>query len=151
VSGGCLTPDVAGKPDPSIHSERPCQERNHGPHDMGFVVRASFTRIWWGGLGRYEHAETGTIKALSHIPTPGLRSTMSNENGFCKHCGADFDGGNILDVFIKRGKTVSELEEIAEMYGYGPGRTQWGRQIGIYCMERDRTVNTQCPDCKEIQ
>lgn len=77
---------------------------------------------------------------------------MPNENGFCKHCGADFDGGDMRQEFIKnQGKSEAEADEIAAHYGYGPGRTQWGRQIGIYDMHKDRTVATQCPDCKEFQ
>lgn len=71
----------------------------------------------------------------------------ANENGFCKHCGADFDGGDIKQTFIAQGKTDEEAAEIASHYS----GTKWGRQIGIYDLSEDRTVNTQCPDCKEMQ
>ncbi len=77
---------------------------------------------------------------------------MANEHGYCLWCGADFDGGDIIEEFVRQGNTLEEATKIAkESYGYQPGHTKWGRQIGIYCMERDRTVNRQCPDCKEIQ
>ena len=81
-----------------------------------------------------------------------LSSSMANEHGFCKHCGADFDGGDIIEEFVRQDNTLEEATKIAtECYGYGPGHTKWGRQIGIYNIYLDRTVDTQCPDCKGMQ
>lgn len=76
---------------------------------------------------------------------------MGNENGYCKYCGADFDGGDIREYFLTQGKTPNEADDIAAQYGYGPGRTQFGRQIGIYDLSLDRNVNVKCPDCGELQ
>lgn len=71
-----------------------------------------------------------------------------NENGYCPHCNADLDGGDIKQTFLDQGKSEEDAQEIAAQYGYGPGRTQWGRQIGLYSMELDRDVGKRCPDCK---
>ena len=89
---------------------------------------------------------------------------MANENGYCPRCNADFDGGSIWQTgydFAVQGKhfkqkgvparSKDEAEELADNYAeaYGASRTrgQWGRQIGISSMEKDRTVAWLCPDC----
>lgn len=69
-----------------------------------------------------------------------------NEHGYCPKCNANFDGGDIVETFIAQGKTREEAEKIAENYGYRPGRTQWGRQIGIE-KDNDRIEAWKCPDC----
>jgi len=70
-----------------------------------------------------------------------------NEHGYCPNCNANFDGGDIVETFIAKGHTPEEARKIADNYGYSKGRTQWGRQIGISCMSRDRIVAWKCPDC----
>ena len=91
---------------------------------------------------------------------------MSADHGKCPHCSADLNGGSIWETGLKfawdgkdgaglkdgPAKTQEEAERRADAYAkcYGATRTsgQWGRQIGIYDMERDRTAKWQCPDCK---
>ena len=74
-----------------------------------------------------------------------------NEHGFCPNCGLNFDGGDIKQEFISQGKSEEEAHKlVTECYGYGPGRTQWSRKIGIYDVHKDRTVYEICPNCKEI-
>jgi len=48
----------------------------------------------------------------------------------CPKCDADFDGGPIP-------------ENIRRHYD----APRWSRVIGIYDMEKDRTVSWKCPDC----
>lgn len=69
------------------------------------------------------------------------------EHGFCPSCVTDLDGGDILQTFIAKGKTPEEASKIADLYGYRPGHTQWGRQIAIYSILQDRTIQWMCPDC----
>lgn len=88
----------------------------------------------------------------------------TNDHGRCPKCDADLNGGSIWETgykFAKEGgedtypsvPAASEEEALkrADRYAaaYGATRTtgQWGRQIGIYDMEKDRTVAWQCPDC----
>jgi len=68
-----------------------------------------------------------------------------NEHGHCPHCNADLDGGLIWDTFADSGK--EKADEIAAMYGATRSTGRWWRAIGIYSMERDRTVEYQCPAC----
>lgn len=89
---------------------------------------------------------------------------MAPDHGNCPNCGTSLDGGSIWQTgfeFAMAGKhyeqkgipaaSVEEAERLADEYAesYGATRTkgQWGRAIGQYCMERDRTVSWQCPDC----
>lgn len=71
-----------------------------------------------------------------------------NEHGYCPHCKADLDGGDIKQTFVEQGQSEEEAGATAEQYGYGPGRTKWGRAIGIYDIGRDRTTQWECRDCK---
>ncbi len=73
-----------------------------------------------------------------------------NEHGYCKHCGLDFDGGDIVQEFIKLGQTPEQARETASHYGYGPGRTQWDRRIGVE-EYGDRINYRICPECKGRQ
>lgn len=66
-----------------------------------------------------------------------------NEHGYCPHCNADLDGGDIYQTFLDQGRTPEEAKEVASHYC----GTKWGREIGIYCIDRDRTVEYRCPDC----
>lgn len=82
----------------------------------------------------------------------------------CPKCNVDLQGGLIWATglqFAHEGKhyrqkgvpaTGVEAEKFADEYAeaYGADRTSgyWGRQIGIYDMEKDRTVAIRCPDCE---
>lgn len=64
---------------------------------------------------------------------------------FCSHCGADLRGPRIEP-------------RLREMYGgdvecrHGCGaESHYSRLIGIYDIERDRTVEWMCPDCKHLE
>lgn len=72
---------------------------------------------------------------------------MSNEHGYCPHCKANLDGGDIVETFINKGYSPEKARETAKLYGYSKGRTQWGREIGIE-YDRDCIEEYQCPDCK---
>jgi predicted RNA-binding Zn-ribbon protein involved in translation (DUF1610 family) len=89
---------------------------------------------------------------------------MAQDNhGSCPSCGVSFDGGSIWQTgldFAYDGKHYSqkgepaygeEAEQLADDYAraYGADRHsgRWGRQIGIYSTEKDRTVAWRCPDC----
>lgn len=65
----------------------------------------------------------------------------------CPNCGVSLEGGSIWETFFKRYEDEAEADRIAEMYGATRTEGKWGRKIGIYCMEKDRTVAWQCPDC----
>jgi hypothetical protein len=88
----------------------------------------------------------------------------------CPHCGADLNGGSIWQHFydeftthgdwhdeagnyIRKRRILSHEEaerradEVASHYGATRTKGNWGREIGIYDMDRDRTVKLKCPDC----
>lgn len=88
---------------------------------------------------------------------------MSGDHGHCPKCNADLNGGSIWQHFYDQaldGKHYKqagvmpepgEAEKLADasasMYGATRTEGQWGREIGIYDREKDRTVEYQCPDC----
>lgn len=69
------------------------------------------------------------------------------EHGYCPLCKANLDGGSIYQHFINNGYTHEKALEIAGNYGATETKGQWGREIGIYDMDLDRTVAYRCPDC----
>lgn len=90
------------------------------------------------------------------------------EHGNCPHCGVSLDGEGIWDTGLQRAWDGSHLhygqkgipakdkdaayalaDKYAECYGADRTKGRWGRAIGIYDMERDRTVKWKCPDCEE--
>jgi predicted RNA-binding Zn-ribbon protein involved in translation (DUF1610 family) len=90
---------------------------------------------------------------------------MPKEHGNCPNCGTDLNGGSIWQTgysFALAGKhykqygvpadNKQEAERLADKYAEAYGATrekgQWGRAIGIYDMQKDRTVEYQCPDCE---
>lgn len=70
-----------------------------------------------------------------------------SDHGNCPNCGVDLNGGSIWEHFFKEKGNAEEADRIAEMYGATREKGQWGREIGIYNMETDRTVQWKCPDC----
>lgn len=73
-----------------------------------------------------------------------------NDHGNCPNCGVDLNGGSIWDHFFKEKGDEKEADRIAEMYGATREKGQWGREIGIYDMCADRTVQWKCPDCMHV-
>jgi hypothetical protein len=72
---------------------------------------------------------------------------MKNEHGYCPHCGTDLDGEGIWQHFYEKLGTERQADETAELYGATREKGKFGRVIGIYDMEKDRTVRWKCPDC----
>lgn len=70
-----------------------------------------------------------------------------NEHGYCPACKADMDGGSIWEHFYKETESEAEADKMAKSYGADRTKGKWGRKVGIYCMELDRTVAYECPDC----
>jgi hypothetical protein len=71
-------------------------------------------------------------------------------HGFCPHCNSNMDGELIYDTFIEQGKTPEVALEYSKNYaGWEKHGLQnrWGRKIGIYSLNLDRTMEYQCPDC----
>lgn len=75
-----------------------------------------------------------------------------NINGYCPHCNSDMDGELIVDTFIKQGKIEEEAIKYASNYAgwdqYGIDN-RWSRKIGLYDLQKDRTIKYKCPDCNE--
>lgn len=74
----------------------------------------------------------------------------TNIHGYCPHCNANLDGELVIDYPLSQGKTMEEALEYAAYYAgweeHG-AKNRWGRQIGIYDMNSDRTIEYKCPDC----
>lgn len=70
-----------------------------------------------------------------------------DDQGHCPACKADLNGGSIWEHFFKETGSEAEADRIAELYGATRTSGQWGRQIGLYDMDKDRTVAWKCPDC----
>lgn len=75
---------------------------------------------------------------------------MKNEHGYCPSCNMDFDDDLIFDTFFEKYGNRKKALEVAEMYGATESKGRWGKQIGIYSMEKDRTVQFKCPECDHI-
>lgn len=73
--------------------------------------------------------------------------TEKNEHGYCPNCNLNLDGGSIWDHFFQESGSEVEADRIAAMYGATREKGQWGRNIGIYDMDRDMTVAWRCPEC----
>lgn len=91
---------------------------------------------------------------------------MTDNHGTCPHCGEDMNGGSIWQTFYDRGRqdgyyhhnggvpmnheeAEALADEVASQYGATRTKGNWGRQIGLYDMDKDRTVAWKCPDCGE--
>lgn len=70
-----------------------------------------------------------------------------SEHGHCPNCNVDLNGGSIWEHFFKEKGSEEEADRSAAMYGATREKGQWGRAIGIYDMDTDRTVSWKCPDC----
>lgn len=84
------------------------------------------------------------------------------EERLCKKCGSNWDGGSILEEFLKQrdnakeggyrfGWTDQQVEDSMKEYYSPPYR--WGREIGIQLLfdhpdHYDGVSYWQCPDCK---
>lgn len=75
--------------------------------------------------------------------------TFPKDHADCPHCGADMNGGSIWQHFMDQLANEAEADIAAGYYGATRDKGQFGRAIGIYSTERDRTVGWQCPDCKK--
>ena len=80
-------------------------------------------------------------------------SLNENQHGYCPNCNVDLDGGSIWETFYDQNVelghegAVKRANEISHNYGATKDKGKWGRQIGAYSMEKDRTVAWKCPDC----
>jgi hypothetical protein len=73
-----------------------------------------------------------------------------NQHGHCPDCNANLDGELVIAYPLNQGKTLEEAIEYASNYaGYTENglNSRFGRQIGIYDINRDRTTKWKCPDC----
>lgn len=70
-----------------------------------------------------------------------------SDHGNCPKCNLDLNGGSIWEHFFQEYGDESKADEAAEMYGATRTSGQWGREIGIYDMTKDRTVAWRCPAC----
>jgi len=65
----------------------------------------------------------------------------------CPKCTSNLEGGLVFDTFMEQYNDEAKALEVASMYGATKTTGHWGREIGIYDMEKDRTVSWRCPDC----
>lgn len=72
---------------------------------------------------------------------------MTTDHGKCPHCHADLNGDFIWQTFIDQGETEGTADEWAHHYGATRTEGRWGRAIGLYDRDLDRTVRWKCPDC----
>ena len=70
-----------------------------------------------------------------------------NEHGYCPACGADLDGGLVWEYFYAQTGSKEEADVSASFYGATRTEGKWGRALGIYDRDLDRTVSWECPDC----
>jgi len=100
----------------------------------------------------------------------GAVDLMPNEHGYCPNCNADLDGDPIWHHFYNEFREKGDwhdaegryigtrrilspedaavaADRVAADYGATQGKGKFGRQIGIYSLEADRTVRWRCPDC----
>jgi rubrerythrin len=70
-----------------------------------------------------------------------------SEHGNCPSCNSNLNGDLIFDTFMNKYNDRQKALETAEMYGATETEGHWGRAIGLYSLEKDRTVIYRCPDC----
>lgn len=70
------------------------------------------------------------------------------ERDTCPNCNKSLLGGLIYDTMLVQREGDEKLAEAdAAMYGATKTEGRWRRDIGIYDLEKDRTVAFQCPYC----
>lgn len=96
---------------------------------------------------------------------------MTEDHGYCPSCYTDLNGelifqhffneftegaGYWLDeegVYTDTRRLLSPAEarekalEVSSYYGATETQGRFGKQIGLYSMEKDRTVAWKCPEC----
>jgi predicted RNA-binding Zn-ribbon protein involved in translation (DUF1610 family) len=72
---------------------------------------------------------------------------MTDNHGTCPYCGSDMNGESIWQTFFDKYGDEQKADETAALYGATRTQGRWGRRIGLYSMELDRTVAWKCPDC----
>ena len=65
----------------------------------------------------------------------------------CPKCKTDLSGGLIYETFLKKYEDEQKALKTAAMYGATKTTGRWGREIGVYDVERDRVARWRCPDC----
>lgn len=76
---------------------------------------------------------------------------LESQHGYCPNCKANLDGGYVVEYPVSQGYPWDKVIEYCSHYS---GWTEhglnnrWGRSIGLYSWEEDRTTGYQCPDCK---
>jgi hypothetical protein len=71
----------------------------------------------------------------------------------CPYCHVYLDDGDIYEELKKHypDKSHEELIVIAKDYGWTPeNKIRFSRKIGVYDMEKDRTMHYECPDCGKV-
>jgi hypothetical protein len=70
----------------------------------------------------------------------------------CQHCNIYLLGELVINYPLQQGKTMEEAIAYAKNYSgwekYGV-ENRWDLRIGIYDIEKDRTVKYICPNCKK--
>lgn len=67
----------------------------------------------------------------------------------CPHCGANLQGDLVYQTFLDKYKDPVKAKEVAAMYGATETEGRWGKAIGIYDNDLDRTVAYRCPECEK--
>ena len=96
---------------------------------------------------------------MKNTPVTNNPNLDAMQRGQCPNCGADWDGGSIVDTFIKQrdegnryweGKSDAEIEKVVKESYAAPYR--WRREIGIelaldHPQHYDGVSYWKCPDC----
>ena len=65
----------------------------------------------------------------------------------CPNCNANLEGGLIYEHFLAEDQDEERALTTAAMYGATKTTGRWGKAIGIYDLDQDRTVAWRCPEC----
>jgi hypothetical protein len=66
----------------------------------------------------------------------------------CPDCKESLEGDLIYEHFLNEyGGDEEKALETAKNYGATKTEGRWGKEIGIYDREKDRTIAFQCPFC----
>lgn len=76
---------------------------------------------------------------------------MRNYINNCPHCDYLLDRGDIVDHFVKEGKTLKESLRIALDYGWTPKTpARFSAIIGVDDPYLDRVTHYVCPGCRKV-